>query len=615
MGQDDQLAAKVASVIGRSFDIPTLAELYPMTAEPAELRASAERLAAAGILVRAGAGFSFRHMIIQETTYDLLSYAQRRMLHRAIAALIERRHAATLPQHFTELAHHWEHADEPDKAVHYHMLAAGLAIRRYANHDALMHAERAERLAERSGQELDAARAAELAHVRGEAYHGLSRFAEAETSFRACLRLSGIRLPATRFHLALSALRQLAIQALHRAAVIPAPPIGAADERARLSAHIHTRFAEHAYFMRDSLALVHGSLTALNFAESVRSYQGMIEGYGGLAIGLGTAGAHAIARFYRDRSITVAQARGSVPDQAFAHLLAGVYSYQAGDWPAAGRYLAAGIPLCEQLGDQFRRQSCLVVECFGAIAIGDFGAAEAGFDAFGRDADRIDNAPVRAWVLAGSSVLDMQRGRPPSATLRRLEAARDGSLHRAERLLCGGLEAAALLQNGDRETAVQMAKRALDDMLDSVCTMGIAMYSVCCVAEVFLALAGPATHDPLRRGDFLAEARAACRGVRQYAAQTRICRPRAKLLSGRLALRGGRERRAAKLFASALTEAERLGMPLEQAECHLALARIMPPGAERQARAGRGADIMRTLGASPWRYAEDAGIEGQPGWY
>jgi adenylate cyclase len=546
---------------------------------------------------------AFSHVIIQATTYDLLSYAQRRSLHRAIAEQIERRHEATVTQHFAELAHHWEHAEELEKALQYRLLAANLSIQRHANHDALMHAERAEQIAERSRQELGVARAAQLAYVRGEAYHGLSRFPEAESSFQALLQLSHVGRPATRTHLALSALWQIGLQVLHRAGIVPKPSTGQAEERAKLFAHLHTRFAEHAYFMRDSLALLHGSLTALNSAESVRSYPEMIEGYGGLAIGLGTAGAHPIARFYRGRCVRVAETSGDLPDQAFAHLLAGVYSYQAGDWQAAQRYCAKGISLCDRLGDQFRRQSCLVVRSFVEIATGDFDDAEAGFSEFGAEAELVDNAPVRAWILAGLSVLDMVRGRPAERTLRRLEAARDESLHRAERLLCDGLEAAALLHNGDTHASAHVATRALDDMKDSVCTMGIAMYSVCAVAEVFLALAGQAPAETQGRGEFLVTAGTACSAVRRYAAQTRICRPRASLLMGRFALLDGQRRRAARLFAHSIAEAERLGMPLEEAEARLALAAVQSTDAARDGYLRDGAAILQRLGADPWHYA------------
>ena len=604
--QPDQLMLRVASIIGRAFDLDTVKAAYPIPIDEAALLASGGRLAAAGLLTQEGAAFTFSHVIIQETTYDLLSFAHRRNLHQAIAEQIEQRHATTLSQHLAELAHHWEHAEDPEKALRYRLLAADLSIQRYANHDALMHAERAERLAERAQLELGAVRAAQLAYVRGEAHHGLSRFTEAEQSFQAFLDFSGYNRPTNRLHLALSAARQLAVQALHRMGINPRPSLGEGEDRARLFAHLHTRFAEHAYFMRDSLALLHGSLTALNSAESVQSYPEMIEGYGGLAIGLGTAGLHPIARFYRKRCIDVAESCGKLPDQAFANLLAGVYSYQAGDWPAAQHYCTMGVVLCDRIGDHFRRQSCLVVRSFGQIATGEYAEAEATFIQFGADADLIDNAPVRAWVLAGWSVLDMLRGQPPERAAKRLEIARAASLHRAERLLCDGLHSAALMQYGDTEAATSLAMQALADMEDGVTSMGIAMYSVCAVADVFLTIAEREATDRRQRERLRVTAGRACKAVARYAARTCICGPRAMLLNGRLAQLKGRRRHAERLISRALATAERLGMPLEQAEAHRALAAHHGPEARALGHAERAASLMQRLGAAPWRYGKTA---------
>ena len=179
----------------------------------------------------------------------------------------------------------------------------------------------------------------------------------------------------------------------------------------------------------------------------------------------------------------------------------------------------------------------------------------------------------------------------------RLDLTRDTSLHRAELLLCEGLEAAALMQSGDAKGAARIAARRLEDLEDSICTTGIVMYSVCAVADVFLALAEfGAMPIAVRPGTALLSARAACRVVWRYAAKTRICRARAELLAARLALLQGRQRRAARQLGRALANAKRLGMPLEQAMCHLALARLQNTDAAKRMHAGRGSDVMRDSG-------------------
>ena len=606
LSQADQLVVKVASVIGRIFELQALHSVFPMPASPEEVQASVARLTEAGMLApmpgHAAATYSFHHALIQEVTYDLLSYAQRRPLHRLVAGETEARHAAALKPHYAALAHHWECAADTNNALKYRLLAAGLAISRYANHDALMHAERAERVAARAGVALETAQRQQLAYVRGEAFHALSRFPEAERHFRDCLQVVGIRPPGTPGRMMLALLGQLGRHTAHRLGLFRGTRGTLRQEHARLSAHLHIRFAEHAYFMSRGLAIVHGTLTGLNEAESVGSVPEMIEGYGGLAIGLGTAGMHSAARYYRNRSIAVANRHGELHDQGFAQLLAAVYSFQSGNWPVARQHGAAGMAICERLGDRFRFQSCCVVDCFAAIATGDYSAAANGLSQFGANAEAVDNAPVRAWVLAGLSVLDMLMGRPPARALAWMQSARDDTLHRAENLLCDGIEAAALLQAGDAEAAEQIAARALDTMQQSVCTMGIAMFSVYAVAEVHLALVERAVRDAAPHAALLLRAHAACRAARQYAAQTRICRPRAWLLAGRLAMLEGQAARAAACIGRALGDAERLGMPLEAAMCHLALAQAASAGVSYRGHTERGHTLLGGLGAQPWTY-------------
>jgi adenylate cyclase len=601
LSQTGQLAAKVASVIGRVFELDALREIFPMRTGAESLDESIRGLVRAGILEPAGGtAFAFHHVITQEATYDLLSFAQRRSLHRLVAQGIERRNAAVLQPHFAELAHHWEHAEDTGKALDFRLEAANLAIRRHANDDALMHIDRAERLAARTGFNLPARRRAQIEYVRGEAFHALSRFPEAAKHFGTCLDLSGIRRPATPAQMAVAALGQIGRQGLHRLGLMRRSGNPSRQRRAKLSARVYTRFAEHAYFTNNTLMLVHGTLTALNQAESIGSAPETVEAYGALAIGLGTAGLHGAARYYRDRSISLAEQAGELTGQGVAQLFAAVYSFQAGNWEAVRAHGTKGSAIFERLGDRFRHQSCRVLDCYTALATGDFARAAAGLAAFGPAAEAVDNAPVRAWVLSGMSILDMLHGRSPERTIERMEAAEDAGLHASERLLCDGLEAMARLNMGDIEAARRVAARALERMRDSVCTMGIALFSVCAVAEVHLALVEQAKRSGAPRDGALIRAHEACRAVTRYAAKTRICRPRAHLLKGRLALLNGETTRAAAHFRRSLTEAHILGMPLEEAISQLALARSVRAIEDRRIHAARGAETMRMLGAAPW---------------
>lgn len=606
LGQVDQLVAKVASVIGRVFEMEALRAIYPIPTETLNLEASVRSLARAGILEPASGGDSaahaFRHVIIQEATYDLLSYAQRRSLHLGLVEQIERRHAEALEPHYSELAHHCEHAGETPRAVEFRLSAASLAVLRSANDDALMHVERADRLAKRERLALSDAQRSQFAFLRGEALHALARFSEAESHFKECMGLNGIERPQTPLRMRVSTLGQVGRQAAHRLGLMRTPHNEAMRQRERLSALLHTRLAEHAYFMCRSAELEHDTLAALNQAEKVGAVSETIGGYGALAIGLGTTRLYALGRYYRQRAIDESKRVGDLRDQGFARLYGGVYSLHTCDWDDARTHLQEGAKVFERLGDRFRRQSCRSLLSNIATAMGEYRDSRAILSEFGPDAEAAWTVSVRVWLLAGMTTLDMFEGRPPAAAVRRMAFARELGLHPAEGYLCDGMTAAALLRSGDVEGARRIAGKALQNMLDAFCTMGSAWNSVTAVAEVFLELLERSQRHGGRDQALHARAAEACRAVSAYAARTRICRPRALVLEGRLALAEKRNGRAVAQFQRGLGWARRLRMPLEEALSHLGLAEALADSGARGRHYEQGVSMLNALGARPWGY-------------
>jgi tetratricopeptide (TPR) repeat protein len=606
LGQVDQLVAKVASVIGRVFEMESLQAIYPIPTEARSLEESVGRLARAGILEQApggdGAARAFRHVIIQEATYDLLSYAQRRSIHLRLVEEIERRHAGALEPHYSELAHHCEHAGETPRAVEFRLSAANLAVLRSANDDALMHLERGDRLAKSGQLALSDKQRSSFAFLRGEALHALARFSDAEGYFRECMRLNGIRRPETPLQMRLATLAQVGRQAAHRFGLMRASREGAMRQREQLSALLHTRLAERAYFMCRSAELEHDTLAALNQAEKVGAVSETIGGYGALAIGLGTTHLYALGRYYRQRAIDESKRIGELRDQGYAHLYGGVYSLHTCDWNEARTLLNEGARVFERLGDRFRRQSCRAVLSYIATATGDYRDSRAILSEFGPDADAAETISVRVWLLAGLSALDMLEGRPPAAAVQRMESAREQVSYPADRHLCDGITAAAHLWAGDVEGARRIADAALQNLLSAFCTMGSAYTSLTAMAEVFLELL-ERSHSEGRRDEVLhARATEACRAVSAYAARTRIGRPRALVLEGRLALAEGRSRRALAQFQHGLGWARRLRMPLEEALSHLGLANALSDVGAREHHREQGVSMLRELGARPWGY-------------
>lgn len=117
-GADEVLA--IAAVSGREFG---LAELAHLSALPTERLASTLEAALEAEVVSelpgAGERYRFVHALIQETLYERLDPAERRALHRQLGELLETLHGDDPTPVLSELALHFDRAEDRARALHY----------------------------------------------------------------------------------------------------------------------------------------------------------------------------------------------------------------------------------------------------------------------------------------------------------------------------------------------------------------------------------------------------------------------------------------------------------------------------------------------------------------
>jgi tetratricopeptide (TPR) repeat protein len=87
--------------------------------------------------------YIFKHHLTQEAAYNGLLRRDRRAIHRRVAEALERLYPERLEEQVELLAHHWEQAEVPEKAVGYLVQAGQSAAQRYANREALSYFEAA----------------------------------------------------------------------------------------------------------------------------------------------------------------------------------------------------------------------------------------------------------------------------------------------------------------------------------------------------------------------------------------------------------------------------------------------------------------------------------------
>ena len=145
LAPDAQRVLRVAAVIGRRFDFDVL-QLASALPERTVLDALAAALEAQ-LIVEAGDlrgdHFVFRHALTREAVLAELLQRERRSLHRAVGAFLERRAASDPAAAADALAYHFDEAGDAERALRFHELAANEASRVFAFAAAARHLERA----------------------------------------------------------------------------------------------------------------------------------------------------------------------------------------------------------------------------------------------------------------------------------------------------------------------------------------------------------------------------------------------------------------------------------------------------------------------------------------
>lgn len=121
--------AQVAAVIGREFDVNTLARVTDISVDA--LRPQLERLTEVGLIAPQPFAdwprYAFTHVLLQEAACGAMLRHSRRQLHARVADMIEETEPKTAHEHPEVLAQHLDEAGQFERAAD-HWLAAGIKV-------------------------------------------------------------------------------------------------------------------------------------------------------------------------------------------------------------------------------------------------------------------------------------------------------------------------------------------------------------------------------------------------------------------------------------------------------------------------------------------------------
>jgi class 3 adenylate cyclase/tetratricopeptide (TPR) repeat protein len=579
LSPSEQLTLKVASVIGRLFRVGILSDVHPLDDARGSVIEELDR--AAGLdLTRLETpdpdlAYLFTHVITQEVAYELLVYAQRRPLHRAVAEWYEA-HVTDLEPLVPLLAHHWSRAGVTEKALHYLGRAGEQALQNYANAEALGFLGEALALDEADGRPTAASTRADWERWTGIALVKSARYREALPHFEACLELLGAPNPRGRIRRSLSIGRHLGLQAWRR---IHHRQIRAAErDRALAISECHRYLSEVSYWRNDLFRMVHAMLASLNHAEPAGDSKEGVVAFASVAFLFGLVQLHPIARSYR-RLTDAASARvGNADAAGYAAELEGVYSLVVADWAAAHRVAERGISIFREIGDRMRWHTCHAIIGFAYLHQGQFDLAEANVreavTAIGPEG-LLQN---RLWSLAGVVATDLAQDRLDLEVVDQLAGLMGPVIHHSDEILLRGLVAKARARAGDSAAAMVNAL-AVPPLVDAFPPPSYhTMLGIEGAAEVLIDrwAAAPTDREARRL------ARHAITGFRRFALFNHAGRPRVALFDGRAHLIEGDVARARRAWERARSIATRMDMPYEHALADIELAASYPAGsAER----------------------------------
>lgn len=343
---------KAAAVIGRTFTIRDVAAIHPDAGEAAISEHLGELRERELIDDEGGEEptYAFRHQIVCDVTYGLLTSAQRQPLHGRLAEHYERDRSDPRPT-AALLAHHWLAAGDPRRALPYLEQGGREALREGAFHEAV-------RLLERAIDVIgdgDATRRAVLEKALADAHYFLGNLVGARALLELSLERLGYPVPDSRRGAVKVLARQstLQLQSLLRArlaaggasAEIAPPVLATAVEAYRVLVQISYLHASSALELCDLI------VAALNLGERLGPSPELARALADAAALVSVFGLRRLADRYGERAVEMAGREENAAAAAYVWNVLAIMHAQRWRWSEALAANGRALELFGELGD------------------------------------------------------------------------------------------------------------------------------------------------------------------------------------------------------------------------------------------------------------------------
>ncbi len=178
-------AIQIASVIGREFALRLLERITDAGDQLGEI---VGELRALELIYEKAShpelAYMFKHALTHDVAYESVLVQRRKTLHRIVGSAIEELYRDRIQEHYESLAHHFDEAEDWERAFHYHALASEKSQAAYANRAAADHCRSAIAIADRLGDRVSREQRLELAKRLASCCWLLSEFRASSDAFQ-----------------------------------------------------------------------------------------------------------------------------------------------------------------------------------------------------------------------------------------------------------------------------------------------------------------------------------------------------------------------------------------------------------------------------------------------
>lgn len=352
------ITLKIASIMGRKFNAPTLARLLPFQKDISELEKSLENLISLNLLVKDGKGpeavYRFRQNITQEVAYNLMTFSQRSDLHQKAALMLEQNHANHLMPFYHQLAYHWSKTPEIAKAIYYSELSGEQMVNDGAYREGEQLLLRTIELSKANPTiPIEDSRRARWHWKLGQTYNGLGLMPESQAQLELAVRMYGHPLPSSTLKLVGGILLQLLRQLLFRIRPGQRSKIPYNSQNVHLDTSRIFRDLVDIYFFASLRGHhLYAALYSLNQAEIAGPSYELAQAYITLSVFTGVAGMHKISDSYYQRAIKIAKELNSDIAVAFVQHGSSIYQACIGQWERSRKEAVEASKIYRRLGDK-----------------------------------------------------------------------------------------------------------------------------------------------------------------------------------------------------------------------------------------------------------------------